>query len=115
MIQVVVSWYLLRCVSLPSRDKDEDEGVPCESEFEKKVSDTRVRALKGRNLETAWDRRGELENCSEKNYISCHVRFCDSFSYAWLSYDFFENDEDPESSKYLQSLFTPHLVCIRIF
>ncbi|XP_068552387.1 A-kinase anchor protein 13 isoform X16 [Anas acuta] len=27
-------------------DKDEDEGVPCESEFEKKVSDTRVRALK---------------------------------------------------------------------
>ncbi|OXB53073.1 hypothetical protein ASZ78_016693, partial [Callipepla squamata] len=27
-------------------DKDEDEGVPCESEFEKKLSDTRIRALK---------------------------------------------------------------------
>lgn len=50
VIHIVVFWCLLRCVSLSSRDKDEDEGVPCESEFEKKVSDTRVRALKGRKL-----------------------------------------------------------------
>lgn len=33
-----------------SRDKDEDEGVPCESEFEKKVSDAKVRGLKGKIL-----------------------------------------------------------------
>uniref|UniRef100_A0A8B9CYK4 A-kinase anchoring protein 13 n=1 Tax=Anser brachyrhynchus TaxID=132585 RepID=A0A8B9CYK4_9AVES len=32
--------------TINTMDKDEDEGVPCESEFEKKVSDTRVRALK---------------------------------------------------------------------
>lgn len=35
---------------LSCRDKDEDEGVPCESEFEKKLSDTRIRALKGKEL-----------------------------------------------------------------
>lgn len=33
-----------------SRDKDEDEGVPCESDFEKKVSDAKVRGLKGKIL-----------------------------------------------------------------
>lgn len=37
-------------MSLSCRDKDEDEGVPCESEFEKKLSDTRIRALKGKEL-----------------------------------------------------------------
>jgi len=37
-------------VCLSCRDKDEDEGVPCESEFEKKLSDTRIRALKGKEL-----------------------------------------------------------------
>ncbi|OXB79380.1 UNVERIFIED_CONTAM: hypothetical protein H355_007589, partial [Colinus virginianus] len=32
--------------TISTMDKDEDEGVPCESEFEKKLSDTRIRALK---------------------------------------------------------------------
>lgn len=40
---------------LLSRDRDEDEGVPCESEFEKKLSDAKVRGLKGKTcLEQSW-------------------------------------------------------------
>lgn len=40
---------------LLSRDRDEDEGVPCESEFEKKLSDAKVRGLKGKIfLEQSW-------------------------------------------------------------
>uniref|UniRef100_A0A803Y5P1 A-kinase anchoring protein 13 n=3 Tax=Meleagris gallopavo TaxID=9103 RepID=A0A803Y5P1_MELGA len=39
-------WIQIIQDTISTMDKDEDEGVPCESEFEKKLSDTRIRALK---------------------------------------------------------------------
>ncbi|XP_048812205.1 A-kinase anchor protein 13 isoform X7 [Lagopus muta] len=39
-------WMQIIQDTISTMDKDEDEGVPCESEFEKKLSDTRIRALK---------------------------------------------------------------------
>ncbi|XP_021263211.1 A-kinase anchor protein 13 isoform X4 [Numida meleagris] len=39
-------WIQIIQDTISTMDKDEDEGVPCESEFEKKLSDTRMRALK---------------------------------------------------------------------
>uniref|UniRef100_A0A8B9Z6G8 A-kinase anchor protein 13 n=1 Tax=Buteo japonicus TaxID=224669 RepID=A0A8B9Z6G8_9AVES len=39
-------WIQIIQDTMNTMDKDEDEGVPCESEFEKKVSDARVRGLK---------------------------------------------------------------------
>ncbi|KAM6195967.1 A-kinase anchor protein 13 isoform 2-T2 [Sarcoramphus papa] len=39
-------WIQIIQDTMNTMDKDEDEGVPCESEFEKKVSDAKVRALK---------------------------------------------------------------------
>ncbi|NXK46512.1 AKP13 protein, partial [Chauna torquata] len=39
-------WIQIIQDTINTMDKDEDEGVPCESEFEKKLSETRVRALK---------------------------------------------------------------------
>ncbi|KAM9637722.1 A-kinase anchor protein 13 isoform 8-T8 [Morphnus guianensis] len=39
-------WIQIIQDTMNTMDKDEDEGVPCESEFEKKVSDAKVRGLK---------------------------------------------------------------------
>ncbi|KFO69257.1 A-kinase anchor protein 13, partial [Cuculus canorus] len=39
-------WMQIIQDTMNTMDKDEDEGIPCESEFEKKVSDARVRGLK---------------------------------------------------------------------
>ncbi|XP_075570257.1 A-kinase anchor protein 13 [Pelecanus crispus] len=39
-------WMQIIQDTMNTMDKDEDEGVPCESEFEKKVSDAKVRGLK---------------------------------------------------------------------
>ncbi|NXF28763.1 AKP13 protein, partial [Nyctibius bracteatus] len=39
-------WIRIIQDTMNTMDKDEDEGVPCESEFEKKVSDAKVRGLK---------------------------------------------------------------------
>ncbi|NXY42051.1 AKP13 protein, partial [Ceuthmochares aereus] len=39
-------WIQIIQDTISTMDKDEDEGIPCESEFEKKVSDARVRVLK---------------------------------------------------------------------
>ncbi|XP_075288324.1 A-kinase anchor protein 13 isoform X4 [Opisthocomus hoazin] len=39
-------WIQIIQDTMNTMDKDEDEGVPCESEFEKKVSDAKMRALK---------------------------------------------------------------------
>ncbi|XP_061855027.1 A-kinase anchor protein 13 isoform X3 [Colius striatus] len=39
-------WIQLIQDTMNTMDRDEDEGVPCESEFEKKVSDAKVRGLK---------------------------------------------------------------------
>lgn len=56
---------------LLSRDRDEDEGVPCESEFEKKVSDAKVRGLKGKSLLGT-----ELGSGFWKIYKNCFVGLC---------------------------------------
>lgn len=89
-------------ICLLSRDKDEDEGVPCESEFEKKVWDAKVRGLKGKILAGT-----DMGSDFWKFYRNC-VRFCD------LTMTFFQRSEQPASSKWLQSL---HLIvfCIIIF
>ncbi|KAM8996942.1 A-kinase anchor protein 13 isoform 10-T13 [Ara ararauna] len=39
-------WIQIIQDTMNTMDKDEDEGVPCESDFEKKVSDAKVRGLK---------------------------------------------------------------------
>ncbi|XP_063201602.1 A-kinase anchor protein 13 isoform X3 [Chroicocephalus ridibundus] len=39
-------WIQIIQDTMNTMDRDEDEGVPCESEFEKKVSDAKVRGLK---------------------------------------------------------------------
>ncbi|NXJ87698.1 AKP13 protein, partial [Corythaixoides concolor] len=39
-------WIQIIQDTINTMDKDEDEGVPCESEFEKKLSDAKVRGLK---------------------------------------------------------------------
>ncbi|KAM6125313.1 A-kinase anchor protein 13 [Phoenicopterus ruber ruber] len=39
-------WIQIIQDTMNTMDKDEDEGVPCESEFEKKLSDAKVRGLK---------------------------------------------------------------------
>ncbi|NWH73668.1 AKP13 protein, partial [Piaya cayana] len=39
-------WIQIIQDTVNTMDKDEDEGIPCESEFEKKVSDARVKGLK---------------------------------------------------------------------
>ncbi|NXP56439.1 AKP13 protein, partial [Heliornis fulica] len=39
-------WIQIIQDTMNTMDKDEDEGVPCESEFEKKMSDAKVRGLK---------------------------------------------------------------------
>ncbi|NXH49214.1 AKP13 protein, partial [Dicaeum eximium] len=39
-------WIQIIQDTMHTMDRDEDEGVPCESEFEKKLSDARVRGLK---------------------------------------------------------------------
>ncbi|KAM6302669.1 A-kinase anchor protein 13 [Podargus strigoides] len=39
-------WIQIIQDTMNTMDKDEDEGVPCESEFEKKVTDAKVRVLK---------------------------------------------------------------------
>lgn len=85
-------------ICLLSRDKDEDEGVPCESEFEKKVWDAKVRGLKGKILAGT-----DLGSDFWKFYRNC-VRFCD------LTMTFFQRSEQPASSKWLQSLLAPHRV-----
>lgn len=54
-----------------SRDRDEDEGVPCESEFEKKVSDAKVRGLKGKILPGT-----EPGSSFSKIYRDCCVGYC---------------------------------------
>ncbi|NWV76105.1 AKP13 protein, partial [Dasyornis broadbenti] len=40
------SWIQIIQDTVNTMDRDEDEGVPCESEFEKKLSDAKVRGLK---------------------------------------------------------------------
>ncbi|NXQ11947.1 AKP13 protein, partial [Peucedramus taeniatus] len=40
------SWIQIIQDTMHTMDRDEDEGVPCESEFEKKLSDAKVRGLK---------------------------------------------------------------------
>lgn len=71
---------------LCSRNKDEDEGVPCESDFEKKVWDAKVRGLKGNIMPGT-----ELRAGFEKNDRNCCV--------GWLNYDFFQRSENPTCSK----------------
>lgn len=68
-------------MSLSCRDKDEDEGVPCESEFEKKLSDTRIRALKGKELP-----RTELEKSFQEFTAIVAVGFVGPFPCAQLKF-----------------------------